>query len=379
MAWIEVHQSLRNHPKTKKLARLLGITVAHAAGLVVLLWLYCLDYAQKGDLSTLDEDEIAEAAGWEGDAQQFVQALLNCGRQGEAGFLEYVEPGDEGVVADLVVHDWDDYAGLLLERREANAKRMREKRAKAREENESPKQNARAAQTSQPSQQRATNVQRTTNARVGLPNPTEQYHDRTLPKGDRAGAREKPPTPSEKTSSECQTEIASSPTGTGKAEAEGETGPVGGNVAPRPGFISAGTWALGPDELAVLSPLATGLAVEPRDIPGRIGTAIAKRCSYGKNENRVYDAWFALKPDVVVAWVAEAFKRAKAARVEDGGLINYAAAIVADTLQVNGNLLDLPKAAANVVTHPAARTRPTKRSVGEVGGSWLEKRREAGL
>lgn len=117
MAWIESHQSLRNHPKTKRLCRLLGIDLAKAIGHLHLLWWWCLDYAQDGSLAAYDAYIIADAAQWDGDPDQFVAALL------ESGFLE--RDGEE----TLIIHDWWDYAGKLINQRREHAERMRRMRA----------------------------------------------------------------------------------------------------------------------------------------------------------------------------------------------------------------------------------------------------------
>lgn len=116
MAWVESHQTLRDHPKTRRLARLLGCTVPAAVGHLHYLWWWCLDYAQDGDLSRWTNGDVAEACLWPGDPEEFVLALR------DAGFVDW--DGD-----DRRVHEWDDYAGRLIEKRAANAERMRQARA----------------------------------------------------------------------------------------------------------------------------------------------------------------------------------------------------------------------------------------------------------
>ncbi|MDI3298358.1 MAG: hypothetical protein QJR08_04220 [Bacillota bacterium] len=123
MAWIESHQELRKHPKTIKLAKLLGITTAEALGRLHMLWWWAVDYAPDGDLTRFDPVDIAIGMEWEGDPDQLIQALLECGHGDHAGFLERTADGR------LLIHDWDDYAGRLIERRAKNAERMRHKRA----------------------------------------------------------------------------------------------------------------------------------------------------------------------------------------------------------------------------------------------------------
>lgn len=126
MAFLESHQELRDHPKTKKAARLLGIGVPQFIGHIHLLWWWAYDYADDGDLSGYDNVEIAEAAMWEGDPAHFVQSLGECGRPGTPGFLEIDEP-EKGVVT-IRIHDWDEYIGKIIKKRKADADRKRSAR-----------------------------------------------------------------------------------------------------------------------------------------------------------------------------------------------------------------------------------------------------------
>jgi len=116
MAWIESHQTLREHPKIKKLCRLLGISKATAVGHLHMLWWWAMDYAQDGELTRYDDLEVALAAEWDGDEHVFVQALMDS---------RFLDVDDQHRV---VIHDWPDYAGKLIERRAKNAQRMREAR-----------------------------------------------------------------------------------------------------------------------------------------------------------------------------------------------------------------------------------------------------------
>lgn len=119
MAWIESHQELARHPKTRKLARALDISIAAAIGHLHLLWWWALDYAQDGSLARYDASDIAQAVLWDGDPQAFVDAML------EVRFLDRI--GHDS----LAIHDWDDYAGRLIDKRRQNAERMRNVRARA--------------------------------------------------------------------------------------------------------------------------------------------------------------------------------------------------------------------------------------------------------
>ena len=122
MAWIKSFQELGNHPKLKRAARTLGICCPQLVGHLHYLWWWALEYAQDGDLTGYTVEDIADAAGWEGDASAFVEALVGCGVNGGAGFLERGEDGR------LYLHDWSDYAGKLLERRATERERIRARR-----------------------------------------------------------------------------------------------------------------------------------------------------------------------------------------------------------------------------------------------------------
>lgn len=125
MAWIESHQSLRKHPKVIRAARYLGIHKLTMIGHMHCLWWWALDYAQDGDLAPFADDDIAEAAEWEGDASKFVFALEEIAKVGDKpGLLERKD-------GKLLIHDWWDYAGKLIERRRIDAARKAASRAKA--------------------------------------------------------------------------------------------------------------------------------------------------------------------------------------------------------------------------------------------------------
>ena len=121
VAWIESHQDLGDHPKTKKLARLLGASRPAVVGHLHYLWWWAVRHAQDGDLTPYDAATIADEAKWDGDPEAFVQAMLDCGPEGKAGFLEVVE-------GRTLIHDWWEYAGKLIEARKKDAERKREAR-----------------------------------------------------------------------------------------------------------------------------------------------------------------------------------------------------------------------------------------------------------
>lgn len=113
MAWIESHQELGRHPKTKRLARLLGVSIPAAVGHLHFLWWWALDFAPDGILDKYDSYDIAEAMAWDGDEEKLLDALIDC------GYIDVLE--DHG----WVIHDWGEYAGKLLERRAKDRARKR--------------------------------------------------------------------------------------------------------------------------------------------------------------------------------------------------------------------------------------------------------------
>lgn len=123
MVYIPLNDNLFDHPKTQKAARRLGITEVQLVGHLSALWLWCLSYAEDGDLSDYEPEEVAAAARWKDEPEAFITALVECGRKGGHGFLESSSPGM------LIVHDYDEYVGKLIDRRKANAERMRQSRS----------------------------------------------------------------------------------------------------------------------------------------------------------------------------------------------------------------------------------------------------------
>lgn len=115
MAWIESHQGLARHKKTKRLARKLGVSVPAAIGHLHLLWWWALDNLPDGKISDLEPEDIADEMMWEEDAQELIESLV------EVGFIDRTDDG-------LYIHDWHDYIGKLLEKRKADSDRKRKSR-----------------------------------------------------------------------------------------------------------------------------------------------------------------------------------------------------------------------------------------------------------
>lgn len=109
MAWFEAHDTMARHPKTLKLARLLGQDRRWAVGLLHDLFSWGLYAAGKdGELSGLTAADIAQALDYPPKKAVAVVAALV-----EAGYLDQTEAG-------YSIHDWYDYAGKLYDSREKN-------------------------------------------------------------------------------------------------------------------------------------------------------------------------------------------------------------------------------------------------------------------
>ncbi len=116
MAWLEVHQGLREHRKLYACADELNVEPVLLLGTLVSLWLWALDNAQSGSLAGVSNRSIARAAKWpERKADKLVEALISN------GWID--RDGD-----NLVLHDWNDYTGRLMDRRAADADRKRRAR-----------------------------------------------------------------------------------------------------------------------------------------------------------------------------------------------------------------------------------------------------------
>jgi hypothetical protein len=143
MAWIELHQSLIKHPKTTKAAEIIGMDRYKFIGHLISFWLWALEYADVdgnlpgnvtitmmalaaglGEVNSSLSNSLGEVKTRRSPKQEnsFVQALLNCGDENQAGFLEIND-------GHYQIHDWRDFAGRLLEKRIANKERMYHARA----------------------------------------------------------------------------------------------------------------------------------------------------------------------------------------------------------------------------------------------------------
>ncbi len=115
--WIQVYSNLATHRKTAQLADALGLTNSHvspdiiAVGILVSLWTWAIQNASDGDLSKCSNRVIAEACRW----KKKPEALINALR--EARWID----------EDGKLHDWEEYASLLLVKEEERKAKTRER------------------------------------------------------------------------------------------------------------------------------------------------------------------------------------------------------------------------------------------------------------
>lgn len=97
------------------LADQLNIDEMQAVGHIASLWAWAIDNAPDGVLPR-SERMIASAAHWKGDAVPFVEACVM------AGFI------DDDFDATRELHDWEQWAGALVRKRDGDRERMRQLR-----------------------------------------------------------------------------------------------------------------------------------------------------------------------------------------------------------------------------------------------------------
>lgn len=114
MAWIKSDESLSQHPKVDELAEILELHPAQVIGHLHYLWWWALSYADTGDV-TKYRKRISKAANYDGDNDQFIDALV------KAGWLDQYKD-------KLVIHDWAEYHGTLIDRRQTDRERKRKER-----------------------------------------------------------------------------------------------------------------------------------------------------------------------------------------------------------------------------------------------------------
>ena len=122
-AYIELHEEVFQHTKTRRLTRALGLKVPkdipQIIGHLAMLWAWSASATDEGSLNGYDADDISDAAGWRDDPQKFFSALV------DSGFVDY-----DG--STYSIHDWDINIGRIAKRQQKERVRNREKQRRRR-------------------------------------------------------------------------------------------------------------------------------------------------------------------------------------------------------------------------------------------------------
>ncbi len=95
MAWLQVHQTLKDHRKLFDAADQLEVEPPHMMGLLVSFWLWALDNAPTGSLVDITPRMISRAAQWDGDPEKLAKTLIR------AGWMLYSGAGSFGIICRL--------------------------------------------------------------------------------------------------------------------------------------------------------------------------------------------------------------------------------------------------------------------------------------
>ena len=130
MAWMELHDTLPDHPKVICAAAALKLDKDTFVGKLTRLWLWALNHRESGFLRDNEAETVAEIMRFKGRPAALMAALLG------AGLLDVTEGG-------YMIHDWQESVGMLMASREEKraqarqrVKKHREKAARSAEEGE---------------------------------------------------------------------------------------------------------------------------------------------------------------------------------------------------------------------------------------------------
>ena len=107
MAWIESNENLGQHPKTYALMESLSSNLPETIGILHLLWHFALKFSwETGNLKKFSPGVISHAVGWNKNPELLISALHEC-----------------GWMDNMIIHDWKDFAGKLIQARIYNKQR----------------------------------------------------------------------------------------------------------------------------------------------------------------------------------------------------------------------------------------------------------------
>ena len=121
MAWIEVHDTLPDHPKVLRAAKALRLDSDALVGKLVRLWVWALGNREDGVLSDLDAERLDRLLNCNGKADRLIAALT------ENRLLDALPDGR------YRIHDWDEHVMMLRDKREENRKKSADRVRRYRE------------------------------------------------------------------------------------------------------------------------------------------------------------------------------------------------------------------------------------------------------
>ena len=120
MAWIELHDTLPDHPKVIDLSDLLKLDKDAVVGKLVRLWVWALNSREDGFIRDKDITTVADIMRFKGKPQRLMEALV------EVKFLDRADGG-------YSIHDWDDHVSMLMAKREAKREQARLRKQRQRD------------------------------------------------------------------------------------------------------------------------------------------------------------------------------------------------------------------------------------------------------
>lgn len=115
MAWIEVHDTLPDHPKVLRAAKVLKLDSDALVGKLVRLWVWALGNREDGVLNDLDADRLDVIMQYKGKASALLEALVT-------NRLLDALPDEH-----YMIHDWDEHVMMLRDKREEKRKQNAER------------------------------------------------------------------------------------------------------------------------------------------------------------------------------------------------------------------------------------------------------------
>lgn len=120
MAWIEAHDTLPDHPKVLRAAKMLRLDSDALVGKLLRLWTWALSNREDGILSDLDAGVLHRIMNYGGKADKLLAALT------EVRLLDALPDGR------YAIHDWDEHVAMLMEQRDRKRTQARERQRRRR-------------------------------------------------------------------------------------------------------------------------------------------------------------------------------------------------------------------------------------------------------